>query len=380
MSKSGKLDYVDALRGLAILAVVLVHCDQYGTNDHPTVLHSIFANGAMGVQLFYVMSAFTLFLSCDRRGDRELHPNRNFFVRRFFRIAPMYWLGIGYYLWQNGRGPSFWLGDAPGISDGNILANIFFVHGVNPYWINSLVPGGWSIAVEMVFYLLIPLLFTWIKDLNGAVKAFLIVLILRLVLHAILITNPMIGDIGLWRQFLFFYLPNQLPVFMVGFMLFFILRGGEGDRRVAPGLLIGFGLLFILHLATMRQILVPTHVLFAFGFLVLALGLARYPVKWIVNAPIRHIGKVSYSMYLSHFAVLHWLQEFGLADPIAPTSTLLGVVNYAVRYGMVVAVAVALSTVLYHVVEMPAMDLGKRLIKRWEAKPVPVPRAAAGGL
>ena len=117
MSRSGKLDYVDALRGMAILAVVLVHCDQHGTNVFPTIFHSIFSNGAMGVQLFYVRSAFTLFRSCDRRGGRELYPNRNFFIRRFFRIAPMYWLGIAYYLWQNGRGPSFWLGDAPGISN-----------------------------------------------------------------------------------------------------------------------------------------------------------------------------------------------------------------------------------------------------------------------
>ncbi len=380
MSASRKLDYVDALRGMAILAVVLVHCDQYGTNDHPTVFHSIFGSGAMGVQLFYVMSAFTLFLSCDRRGDRELYPNRNFFIRRVFRIAPMYWLGIVYYLWQNGRGPNYWLGDAPGISDGNIIANVLFIHGVNPYWTNSLVPGGWSITVEMCFYLMIPLLFTWIKSLNGAFKAFLIFLAIRLVLHAYLVTHPMIGDIQLWRQYLFFYLPNQLPVFMIGFMLFFILRGGPEDRKVSPLLLVGFALFFILHLATRREILVPTHVLFGFGFLALAVGLAHKPLRALVNLPMRHIGKVSFSMYLSHFAVLHWLEKLGYADLITPTSTATGLLNYGLRYLVVVVVAVAVSTVLYHTVEMPMMKVGKRLIALWEKRPVAVPQEAKGAI
>ena len=71
MSAFKKLDHVDALRGLAILAVVLVHNAQHGTNEYNSVIDNVFSRGGMGVQLFYVMSAFTLFLSCTRREGRE---------------------------------------------------------------------------------------------------------------------------------------------------------------------------------------------------------------------------------------------------------------------------------------------------------------------
>src|SRR5688500_15882045 len=111
-----KLDYIDALRGLAILAVVMVHASQYGSFDVHPILARIISEGGRGVQLFFLVSAFTLFLSYKNRSPLESHPTRNFFIRRFFRIAPMYYLGIVYYLIQNGTGPNYWLGDANHIS------------------------------------------------------------------------------------------------------------------------------------------------------------------------------------------------------------------------------------------------------------------------
>ena len=63
----------------------------------PTNIYlQILANkGKYGVQLFFIASAFTLFLSRHRRSEVG---NKNFFIRRFFRIAPMYYLGIILYL------------------------------------------------------------------------------------------------------------------------------------------------------------------------------------------------------------------------------------------------------------------------------------------
>ena len=106
---NNKLQYVDAIRGLAIMAVLLVHCGQHGTNHYPAPITQAIVNGQMGVQLFFVMSAFTLFLSYVNRQGRERFAIRNFFIRRVFRIAPMYWLGIAYYLpsrlCRRGHGP-----------------------------------------------------------------------------------------------------------------------------------------------------------------------------------------------------------------------------------------------------------------------------------
>lgn len=369
MAQHNKLAYVDALRGLAILAVVLVHCAQYGSNAYPGVISTILAKGQMGVQLFYVMSALTLFLSYERRLTKELHPDRNFFIRRFFRIAPMYYLGILYYLWQNGRGPNFWTGFGPGITDANIAANFTFLHGFNPYWFNSLVPGGWSIAVEMCFYLLIPFLFRWVRDGRAAFRAFLVVLLVRLVLHVVMLKLQPIDNTWLWREFLYYYLPSQLPVFMLGILLHYVLRGRPEDHAMRPLDLFAFAGLLILHLATGREVLIPPHVLFGIAFVLLAWTLAHKPFRLVVNPVVRHIGMVSFSLYLVHFAVLHWMDQLGMADLLPTTGTGGSLANIGVRYALVVAAGTAISTVLYHAVEVPMQRIGQRLIDRWEKRP-----------
>ena len=61
----------------------------------------VLLQGAEGVQLFFVMSALTLFLSLDSRRRTEARPVANFFVRRFFRIAPFFYAGaLFYYLFD----------------------------------------------------------------------------------------------------------------------------------------------------------------------------------------------------------------------------------------------------------------------------------------
>ncbi|MBL8002710.1 MAG: acyltransferase [Flavobacteriales bacterium] len=373
MSTANKLGYVDALRGVAILGVILVHCAQYGTNDYPGVIATVFGKGQMGVQLFYVMSALTLFLSYERRLNKELHPDRNFFIRRFFRIAPMYYLGILYYLWQNGRGPNFWTGFGPGITDANIAANFTFLHGFNPYWFNSLVPGGWSIAVEMCFYLLIPFLFRWVKDGRAAFRAFVVLVLVRLVLHALLLKLRPIDNDWLWREFLYYYLPSQLPVFMLGILLHFVLRGRPEDTAPRPLDLFLFAGLLLLHLATGREVILPPHVMFGLGFVLLAWTLAHHPFKLVVNPVVRHIGMVSFSLYLVHFAVLHWMEHFHVVDLVPASGTIGALVNYGVRYLLVVVLGTAISTALYHAVEVPMQRVGQRLIDRWEKRPPAAP-------
>src|SRR5205823_5455354 len=90
----------DALRGLAILAVIMVHVIQYGPDAKffSGGLISIVQHGARGVQLFFVASALTLWMSMSNRKQKK-HPTQSFYIRRLFRIAPMYYLGVAYYTW-----------------------------------------------------------------------------------------------------------------------------------------------------------------------------------------------------------------------------------------------------------------------------------------
>src|SRR5260370_37813411 len=91
-------------------------------------------------------------------GDRvALAATRSFYIRRVFRIAPLFSAAIFLYLLlTKGEGFKAW---APGgVSGGDILLTLLFLHGSSVTAFNSVVPGGWSIAVDMPFYLLMPLL------------------------------------------------------------------------------------------------------------------------------------------------------------------------------------------------------------------------------
>jgi exopolysaccharide production protein ExoZ len=69
----------------------------------------------------------------------------------------MFWLAIPIYYFVYGMGSAYF---APnGIELHTVIMTATFTHGFWPDTISSLVHGGWSIAVEMTFYLFFPLIF-----------------------------------------------------------------------------------------------------------------------------------------------------------------------------------------------------------------------------
>jgi peptidoglycan/LPS O-acetylase OafA/YrhL len=139
-----KYNYIDALRGIAVLGTLMVHCSIYehGKNNYGDIFKRITFSGSNGVQLFFLMSAFTLFMSYYQKKGKEKNTKLNFFIRRFFRIAPLFYVAIVMYLMINGLGPRYWLGDQPSITPFNLISTITFSNFINPYWINSVVEGG----------------------------------------------------------------------------------------------------------------------------------------------------------------------------------------------------------------------------------------------
>lgn len=352
-----KIDYIDALRGVAILGVLMVHTNQYGTAVVNAIIAKIIVGGASGVQLFYLASAFTLLLSFKNRASKEKFTIRNFFIRRFFRIAPMYYLGILYYIFQDGLGPRYHLGNSTHITFLNILSNFIFLHGFNPYWITSLVPGGWSIAVEMTFYAILPFLISKISNIQSAFIFFITTLLLRLLLHFLLMNVHLNNDDRLWEQYLFYYFPNQLPIFSLGIILYFIIIEKESIKNISKiPILVFFILLFARFLSDFEFIL-PNHILFSIGFLFLGLFLSRYRFVLIVNPIIKYIGKISFSMYLVHFAILHYLLVFNLVDFFENN-----LINFITRFCIVISLSVIVSSIFYNIVEVPFQNFGKKII------------------
>ena len=129
--------------------VIAVHTSQ-SFLDLPNWLVKFLSQGARGVQLFFVTSALTLSMSWVARNESAA----NFYLRRFFRIAPMFWIAIFFFLWLNGTAATIYAPD--GIGFRQVLMTALFIHGFWPDAITSVVPGGWSVADEVIFYALFP--------------------------------------------------------------------------------------------------------------------------------------------------------------------------------------------------------------------------------
>ena len=349
--------YIDALRGYAILAVIFTHCAQH-TVHLPNALRWITDHGKFGVQLFFVVSALTLAISWSRRAD----GSGRFFVRRLFRIAPMFWLAVPFYLCF---GPQyrqqFWAPD--GISWIEVVLTILFSHGWHPQSINSVVPGGWSIAVEMTFYLLFPLLIAKITTplaavlatLISAISTWLLSIFGPSLLSALMPTQPHY----LIVHFCDFWFLNQLPVFLIGFVVFYHLDTKRVSPRSASICLLLIGL--CLPAFRFLEIESISHIQYALLFGVITVCLSIGAWRPCVNLPIRSLGTVSFSAYLPHFAVI----EFALTlltrapswvDPFEPT----GVKFFLTLLGFTVALTFCLSSVTYRFVEQPMIFIGNK--------------------
>lgn len=352
-----KFRYIDSLRGIAVLGVLLVHFGSYFIDYLPGIIDNVIYNGARGVQLFFFASAFTLYFSFQNRLQKEKYPIRNFFIRRFFRIAPMYYIGILIYtLFINSKSSDIF----------DILCNIFFVHGFFPTAINSVVPGGWSIGVEMAFYCILPILFFLINNLSRAFWFFNFTLMFRVVLHILFKKYSLISDTFLWQEFLSLYLPSQLPIFALGILFYFIvfeddIKKKTGSRFLASGLLVLF-ILVSVDLLTQKFIFLNTHILFGFSFLLLAIGLQQYPIKIIVNKFTEHIGKLSYSIYLVHFAILYLFRYFGLENILIQQGTSARFVIFGFGFLLLLVTSIIISTLTYHTIERYGQKLGQKLI------------------
>jgi len=351
--------YLDALRGLAALLVLAIHLSAL------TVLLGkySFGFGAYGVQLFYILSALTLFLSSNQRFSTEARPVAKFFLRRFFRIAPLFYLAVIIaYLFSDGvtyRLP------VSGVSINNIIAHFFFVFGFNKYWINSVIGVEWSIFCEVLFYLTLPLVFKYIKSKKQALYLLGFSLLVYIVFKGAVYLFNRGGDLLLAEWSSVFILSNYF-YFALGILLYFIIRQPLRVRKAYLYfawlvLFAGVILMITFGLAHFGALLFSV-----FAFLLVYLMSNNLPVNIIFNNRFtRFIGQISYSMYLWHYLVLGWFAKY----LINPNSAFFAS-HPPIRIGSIILVifsVVFISYLSYILIEKPSINLGRRLIKKMKA-------------
>lgn len=366
---TGHLEHIDILRGVAILMVIVVHSAQR-VPGLPFAARLLSEFGQMGVQLFFVASAYTLCLAFERR-QTEPHPVKSFYLRRLFRIAPLYYLAIGLYfavalVRDGGTG----LSNMPlsNYNAFNITLNVLFLHSLHPAANNTIVPGGWSIATEMMFYAVFPLLYPLVRRAHAGSWLGLPV---ALVLSGCAAMAWQVCALGSWQvpplknSFAYFSLPAQLPVFMIGIATYLWshnqpVRTGKDGSLPLLALGVPAGIAASLALWTtnwpLAFAIIPTLCATSFACLFVLLARTRAKVGWLIQ-----IGKVSYSMYVFHFVVVWGMNKYlsGIRESLDMSTTL----SFVLYVGLASGLTFLMARASERIIERPGIDLGNRIVR-----------------
>lgn len=331
---TGRFPALDGLRAIAASMVVMFH---YGG---PRLR---FVQGWIGVHVFFVLSGFlitTLALrEVDRRGRLDLSA---FYLRRFFRIVPVYLVVLVLLVLQ---------AELNHVGQARMRAAL-------PYYLtffNELAPSAayiqsWTLGIEQKFYLVWPVLaFVLVRRARGR----LAVTLTMIMLLVVLIPVPRLSAV-------------HYVVLLLGALLAVVMHHPRGFAVVRPLLSpAGAVVVAVLFVAGHLQLtgllrrfgelrVIPVYGL-AVCFLVVAV-VGAGPVRGLLSLrPLAFVGERSYSLYLvqatAHTAVL------GLFPPIgARPSVQAALVTWVV--------GVAIADLLYRWVELPMIRLGKQVAGR----------------
>jgi peptidoglycan/LPS O-acetylase OafA/YrhL len=361
----GHWDYIDALRGIAAFGVLVLHTHILFPHL-PFRMSQIAGLGLHGVQLFFMVSAITLASSWKSRARYEKSPVPAFFIRRFFRIAPMFWTAAVGYLLLDAVLVPFWT-DQGTVKPFAVFLTSLFAHGWLPQTINVVVPGGWSIADEMTFYLIFPFLITRITGLAPAIMFFVVSVVMTLVANwlALGLYGPQTPHF--W-QFVYYWLPNQLPIFALGFVTFYLLPWARSISRRMATLLLGFAIALLLTIgfcnlpysADISHPMIWRDLPVSAAFMALLLSLAARPSRLFVNRATKLLGRVSFSSYLLQFGVIEIV--LALFGPMQ-ISGFKAAALFVMAVVSLVCINTLLSMATYRLIEEPWIRIGHRLAR-----------------
>ncbi len=308
-----RLSAIDGLRAIAVLAVVVCHA---GLTPHPEI-------GTRGVDLFFVISGLCLSMPALRRGA-GVKPYA-FWVTRFWRIFPAYWVALALFVALSFT--SFGTPSIVGKPDAfELPQDIVLITGIQPIYNGSF----WTLGLEARWYIFFPaILALYMRSKLG----FALLAVAFYIWNA---TPYRIPDAGV------------LPCFMLGIVAADLFLRERVGHRLLPALAIA-ALVIAALVDTTDNHGDPLWHLACFLTVIAGLGAASRVLSW---KPLVFIGVASYSIYLMHQPFLVWMAGTFGVPPI-----LAGILS------------IGIGIVFWRLVEAPALTWRERYRTR-SAAPV----------
>jgi peptidoglycan/LPS O-acetylase OafA/YrhL/SAM-dependent methyltransferase len=368
-SKKRRLEFLDALRGLASVYVVLFHVAH---EPRPTLsldphIAPLIAAGGSGVALFFVISTFSLFYTMPRHIACGM-PRTSFYIHRFFRIAPLFfgWLALSI-LWDSRPGHV-------GHSVAEVLANCFLIFNLFTESKTGIVWASWTVGVEMLFYVVFPLIFILVRNATQAIILVFAALALEMSVSKWLgnsVATQLTGTYG------FLY---HLPIFALGALGYYIWSrihdvgntrqrlGGAAVALIGGGFFVAFAYNWLPTLGAFGH-----WFAMAFAYLLIFIGLAIAPSRLLINPLTCFFGTIIYSLYLAHPKIVAFLTPLyrHVEATFGTSHTGLAFVTCVV---VTFAVAIPVAYLTYRFIEVPGIRMGRRvmdwLIRRYRVAAV----------
>lgn len=396
---------LDGFRGYAAIAVMLFHV-MYGAGRprlDEGIVRSVFVSGYMGVDFFFVISGFLLFLPAVTNGG-SLGDMRSYALRRAARILPGYYLILVAVVVLHPLITAV-PAELPHTSWGGMMSFLlhltFLEHTVG---LLLGMPEGfaihgavWTLTLEALFYVILPLVAGWF--LRRPFRGLAIALVVSAVWKFLAVNVPFSlgGLAGGDRDSLRVMLVTQLPTYAAHFAagmfaawLFVQLRRHRTPQmgRVA---VVGQVLAVVFIVARMRWMGIrdlervgglytdaagrwyydhwtqTTLVALAFASLVLATALAPRWAQWpFTNRVARLLGDASYGIYLWHILIIGFALKTLDFTPDASTAAFVRML------AVTLPASVLAGWLSFVLLERPIIRWAHRRSRRPERDPEPV--------
>jgi peptidoglycan/LPS O-acetylase OafA/YrhL len=379
------LSFLDGVRGFAALWVLAGHCAQQCGWHFPYV-----DNPAMAVDIFIIMSGFLMAYHYRLREDSYAWDAPRtwytFYIRRFFRIAPLYYCLVipafllypVYHDWQQAYNNSLsnmfaalaatTSGD-PTIRDGsltNILLHITFLFGLFPQYASSTLLPDWSIGLEMQFYAVFPFLMLFFRKFSyfNTTVILLAVYLIAWKLFGVYVTDKP-GPLGLFPQPSF--LPLKITLFTTGILLAEGIYHRKQGSPIYPYLMI-----LAVFISAIKQpaLILPISIMLSALIFYdrskdpLNIGAGLSSIENFLSSKFANfLGDTSYSVYL-----LHKLLLIPVLAALASRNeyiALPGFLRFAILFTPVALLTYSIAILLYRYIEKPGIAAGKAVLKSW---------------